>query len=190
MSVQRQCQTFTNRREQIEREYELAKLIVDDARNSGLIAFTPVHVEYSQFGGCRSMSVSVQEPNSTKTALPTPPEAMILARKLHDGMFQKDKGTWFSMKILVNETFNLYEYDKRPDFGETMQILDHDYTMEFNAFPRDHDYLPKWYQDALERLHHAQEEAEYVDLSARFPCVDCFHENDRGGRKRREPRSG
>ncbi|GGP58967.1 TNT domain-containing protein [Saccharothrix coeruleofusca] len=77
-----------------------------------------------------------------------PPEALPFFLHLRQGMYDPDKGTWYSMKYQLthpNQYSVEYEWDAEPDW--THRPPERFYLEELDSFPRPDDAIPRWLRE-------------------------------------------
>ncbi|MFW6642112.1 hypothetical protein ACOALZ_18970 [Nocardiopsis algeriensis] len=73
------------------------------------------------------------------------------AISLKEGMYEKVKGTWFSMTLTITppESFEVeFNYDKTMSI-HPLPPLPGSYAYELEKYPRDPEYIPDWLQEKL-----------------------------------------
>lgn len=72
--------------------------------------------------------------------------------KLRSGMYKKDQGTWFSMKIVISRPGKFrseFNYDERPDF--MLWPSPQNFAEDLEEFPRSPEHIPDWLREELRK---------------------------------------
>ncbi|MFW6642111.1 hypothetical protein ACOALZ_18965 [Nocardiopsis algeriensis] len=73
------------------------------------------------------------------------------ADSLKEGMYEKGKGTWFSMELKITRPGKFraeFNYDREADI-HPLPVSADSYALEMRKFPRDPEYIPGWLQEKL-----------------------------------------
>ncbi|MBB6119475.1 immunity protein YezG family protein [Nocardiopsis algeriensis] len=73
------------------------------------------------------------------------------AISLKEGMYEKGKGTWFSMELKITRPGKFraeFNYDREADI-HPLPVSADSYALEMRKFPRDPEYIPGWLQEKL-----------------------------------------
>ncbi|MDT0326815.1 immunity protein YezG family protein [Nocardiopsis lambiniae] len=73
-----------------------------------------------------------------------------LVRELRAGMYQENKGTWFTLTYTITRPGKFkadYDYDGQPRFVFYPQSSD--FALDLRHFPRDPEYIPDWLNEKL-----------------------------------------
>ncbi|WP_241474769.1 hypothetical protein [Nocardiopsis xinjiangensis] len=106
--------------------------------------------EWDGLKGFSTDGLYLRSPNGERDLVPFP-EVIIDVKRLRSGMYQKGRGTWFSMRYTITPpthydvTFN---YDDPPKF--LFSPSPHGYADDLARFPRDPEHIPAWLQQKID----------------------------------------
>jgi hypothetical protein len=118
-----------------------------------LDSWEEIHLSYTAVGDAASISCTVLRPDGTTSTINPPYRATRLLPDLRTGMFQPGKGTWFTLRYIVEHSGEYrvsFDYDSEPEFDAT--VADTNYARDLARFPRDPAYLPAWLTEKLDTL--------------------------------------
>lgn len=98
--------------------------------------------------------------------LPEADMAGFFGMDLQDAMFERGKGTWLSMRCVIDppgEYHFSFNYDEPVEFDEYEEILDSSWVREFKRHPRPWALIPEW-----NYVKKAFTEAEWAEQVAEF----------------------
>jgi hypothetical protein len=109
-----------------------------------------IHLSYSAVGDAATVSCTVVRVDGSMSTINAPYRATRLLPDLRAGMFEPGRGTWFSMRCVVEQSGQhrvLFDYDGEPELDFT--LADSSYAVDLARFPRDEAHLPDWLKEKL-----------------------------------------
>jgi hypothetical protein len=109
-----------------------------------------IHLSYSAVGDAATMSCTVVRVDGTVSAINPPYRATRLLPDLRAGMFEPGRGTWYSMRCVVEQGGQhrvSFDYTGEPEFD--FALVDSNYAVDIARFPRDEAHMPPWLKEKL-----------------------------------------
>ena len=109
-----------------------------------------IHLSYSAVGDAATMSCTVVRVDGSTSTINPPYRATRLLPDLRAGMFEPGKGTWFSMRCVVERSGQhhaSFDYIGEPEFDFT--LVDSSYAIDLASFPRAEAHIPAWLKKKL-----------------------------------------
>ena len=144
-----------------ELQHEIARAAIDDAPDAeGRLLFEFVAVGGYGVGGV------LAERGGSSELVADGGMALVHSADLQDAMFERGRGTWLSMRCVIDppgEYHFSFNYDEPVEFDEYQEILDSSWVREFKRHPRPWALIPEW-----NYVKKAFTEAEWAEQVAEF----------------------
>ncbi|PRY42272.1 tudor domain-containing protein [Umezawaea tangerina] len=89
-------------------------------------------------------------PDGGQTKVAPPAAAMRVLKKLRAGMYEEDRGSWYTARITIEPPGRYeveYDYDGEPTF--TPPLTASAYALDQDYFPRSDEHIPDWLRAKL-----------------------------------------
>ncbi|MFS8098454.1 hypothetical protein LFM09_15085 [Lentzea alba] len=101
--------------------------------------------------GVDTATFIVTDSSGTEQRTPTPTSALRKMRELRNGMYEQDRGTWFTSTLTLEPPGRYqidYDYDGEPTFVPPLKPSA--YELDFEFFPRSDEHTPDWLREKLD----------------------------------------
>ncbi|WP_017615263.1 hypothetical protein [Nocardiopsis salina] len=107
--------------------------------------WSQVVLRYAAVAGHESVDLVRRGDDGSERSLDAPGEAIEEARRLRNGMYKEDTGTWFTMRYTINPPGSYgvdFEYDQEPGFDAPFPPAA--FVQDLERFPRTEEHIPEW----------------------------------------------
>ncbi|MFD3685007.1 hypothetical protein ACFWTE_09355 [Nocardiopsis sp. NPDC058631] len=107
--------------------------------------------EYSSVARYATDGLTAEYSDGTSEMVKCPVSVLLKLAKLRAGMYQEDKGTWFSIKYTIERPSRYsvdFNYDEYPNF--TFRPSPEDFVDDLETFPRSDEFVPDWLREQIE----------------------------------------
>jgi len=101
--------------------------------------------------GVDTATFIVTDSSGAEKRTPTPTAALRKMRELRNGMYEQDRGTWFTGTLVLEPPGKYqieYDYDGEPTFVPPLKPSA--FELDFEFFPRSEEHTPDWLRQKLD----------------------------------------
>lgn len=112
--------------------------------------WSEVVLQYTAVTGHESAELVRRASDGSGISVEVPDSALEEARRLRNGMYKQDTGTWFSMRYTITPPGSYgvdFVYDTEPEF--TSPVSPTAFEQELERFPRNEEHTPDWLREKL-----------------------------------------
>jgi len=114
--------------------------------------WSEVVLQYTAVTGHESAELVRRASDGSSISVEVPDSALEEARRLRNGMYKQDTGTWFSMRYTITPPGSYgvdFVYDTEPEF--TAPVPPTAFEQDLERFPRSDEHTPEWLGRVLAR---------------------------------------